>query len=341
MSAAVFVALASLLFPLHALAQLDDACGLEWRAPAGCPGAQQIRQRVRELLGGQSSSSTRLRASATVARTGDRKLQLTLATYLGDSRGERRVEGASCQDLANAAAIHLALLLRAAQGPERVPAPEPSTTQVAPVTLAPAQTAPASDAAARTLEPAAVSDATPRPDRDDAAARAVRVIAQLPAALAELGALAHPALGLGLAGGLDFGSWRVSLEGQLWLKQTLEPVEAGPRAELQRVSAGVRGCRTLLPGRLTLAPCLRVGFEHMWARGAGPHVAARSAGASWLAFGAGLQARLGLTGWLGVVAQVDGQLAAARPRFTLSGSDDLGQRGQLALRFCLGAEWIL
>jgi hypothetical protein len=134
----------------------------------------------------------------------------------------------------------------------------------------------------------------------------------------------------------------VLAEGGAWLKQALKaPDQPDVGATVQRFEAAVRSCRAVPFGDFELAPCLRVSVQHLSTRGTGGHVAARTAETTWVAAGAGVQARYQLRHWFRVFGGVDVQVQTSRPRISVDGVGSLGQLWPAALTITVGSEWIL
>jgi hypothetical protein len=340
-------ALFAVLVSVRAHAQSSDPVELLWHAPAGCPTADEVQARIRKLAGSSNASGAPLRAEATITRIAGGRLHLKLVVRSADSVGERDIEGRTCEDLAGAAAVNLVLLLRS-------DAPLPAAElgqQASPSSAADSarqnsasadQPSRAPEAARVSPQPRAAPESAPEARQAEGSSRSWRGLLQLPVAALEFGPLPAPSYGLALAGGVQLERWRLLAEAHAWLPQTLpmaERLEVG--AQVDRIDAGVRTCRTFPLGRLELAPCLNVSLAHIWARGTGPHVAAHTAESTWVAVGAGGQARLELTAWLNLVAGVDAQFQTPRPVISIDGIGTVGQLGTVAVRIMLGGEWIL
>jgi hypothetical protein len=336
-------ALLAVLVSVQAQAQSSDPVELVWRAPAGCPGADEVQARIRKLAGSSEATGAPLRAEATITRIASGRLHLKLVVRAEDSVGERNIEGRTCEDLAGATAVNLVLLLHSAT-PLRAAELEqrggPSGAGDS-----------AHQSGGSTGEPSRPPEATPARPQPQAApkapeaeggSRSWRGLLQLPVAALEFGPLPSPSYGVALAGGVQVERWRILAEGHAWLQQTM-PMAERPDvgAQVDRIDAGVRTCRTFPLGRIELAPCLNVSLAHIWARGTGPHVAARTAESTWVAVGAGGQARLELSAWLNLVAGVDAQFQTSRPLISIDGLGPVGQLGTVAVRIMLGGEWIL
>lgn len=362
-TAVVLVAVCALL-PARAVAQSSEPLQLEWDAPPGCPTEQQVRDRMRQLAGSAKSSGARLRAEATVTRGDDGKLRLKLTVHAGNLKGERHIEGKSCDDLAGATAVALALLLQSEAplserdlvGRENADAEsspsEPSRGETA---TQDGQTAsPQPGSAEEAPKPAAQSPKPPatttEPERSQAPtsnveARPVRrwrALIQAPSVAFGLGPLPGPSYGLALAFGVSLYRWRFSVAGSGWLRQALTANDQpGVAANVDRLTARIRGCRAIVVAPLEAGPCLTFAVEHISARGLGAHVAPRTANATWVAAGLGVQARLHVTSSVGLAGGIDVEIEASRPKISIDGVGSVGQLEPGAVTMTLGPEWIL
>ena len=330
-------------------AQATELVDLAWHAPADCPDAASIHERIRKLSGSSQATTKRLRAAATITRLAGGRLHLSLVVEAGGLRSERNIAGRSCEDLAGAAAVSLALLLRSAKSPgETEPAggvqgadPTKARTAVGASSLRGEERSPS--ALVGVVEPAPETAQPTQPNVDGVRApRSWRGLLQLPLVVLGLGPLPRPSFGAALGGGVRLERWRILAEGGVWLRQKLTvegPVELG--ATVDRFEVGLRVCRAFSFGRYELAPCANVSVGHLWARGTGAHVAARTVESTSIAAGLAVQARLQLTPWLNLFGSFDALLETSRPRFTVGGLGQVGQLGPAALKITLGSEWIL
>jgi hypothetical protein len=333
------------LFCATARAQSSDLVELAWHAPSGCPDAQDVQARIRKLAGASQASDTPLRAEATITRIAGGRLHLQLVVRAADLVGERNLEGRSCEDLAGAAAVNLVLLLHSAlplRAAELEQAVSPNRAGEAAQNSASSGEQANSPPTPASSQPTAAPQAAPPAPPAARSSGSWRGLLQLPLASLEFGPLPQPSWGVALAGGVEFERWRLLAEANAWLPQTLPlPDHAASGAQVDRIGVGLRLCRAFPSGAFEIAPCASVGVEHIWARGTGAHVAARTDQATWVAVGAGAQGRLRLTGWLGLVAGVSAQLETSRPVIAIDGIGPVGQLGMVALRIMLGCEWIL
>jgi hypothetical protein len=342
--AATVVTLAALLASSHAFAQSSDPVELTWHAPPGCPRAADVAARIRKLAGSPNPGETPLEAEATIKREADGKLHLQLSVRAGDLVGTRNIAGGSCEDLAGAAAVTLVLILRSGQplGAAALDAPSlqnPESAETSSRSEAPTQES-AEASVGSEPQPHAAQD--PTSTMDAPSTRNWRALLQAPLLSFALGPLPRPSFGVALAGGVWFDRWRVLGQGNAWLGQALPVMgPAGVGVHVDHIQAGVAVCRTFPSARFELAPCLNVSLEHIWAHGTGTHVAAQTAESTWVAAGVAMQARLRLSESLGLVASVDAQVEASRPRLSIEGVGRLAQLAPAALRIVIGTEWIL
>lgn len=102
--------------PRLAAAQPVPGVEVRWVAPAGCPQVADVQARLHRLLGAGATSTggQRLVADATVAQASGR-FRLSLRVRKSGEEGETRVfDSDSCESLAGAAAVTLALLVHGA-----------------------------------------------------------------------------------------------------------------------------------------------------------------------------------------------------------------------------------
>lgn len=306
-----------------------DPIALSWDAPTSCPAADQVRARLQGLAGTGTASGSPLRAAATVTLRGDGSYQLRLVVQKDGLSGERVLVARSCQDLAGAAAVNLALLIE-----EHAPlsAASTSTADTSPVAAkTPAQ-------AAASAVPALAAPPDPAPAREP---NVLRALIQGPSLSFALGPVSAPSVGFSLAAGAVLPPWHIALGGTAWLSHSYASTRPDTSARLDRLQGTIRLCRAFQLSGVGLAPCLSVSVEHLRAHGRGPYVRPASADATWLAAGAGLQARYRLTPWLNVLCSADLKLQTARPRISIEGIGALSQLGWFAAELSLGSEWIL
>jgi hypothetical protein len=198
------------LVPCHA--QSAEPVALEWNAPAGCSTARDVLLRVRKLSHSSELAARQLQAEATIASRDAGQLHLKLIVRSGNLVGERNIAGRTCEDLAGATAVVLALLLRSAEplgggelndgGPLR---PENLSVKGAESSATGGDERTQSTTAARVGD-----DSKPPPEPAPAESNAGRLqrrwhgVIQLPLVSIGVGPLPRPSFGFSLAGGARF-----------------------------------------------------------------------------------------------------------------------------------------
>lgn len=310
--------------PAPSIAQPRESIELVWNVPDGCPSAEAVLARVRQIAGAGPVNVAPLRAEATIAQQADGQYQMQLVIRAGALFDTRSIEGKACKDLVGAAAVALAVALSSLES-AAAGNPAVSEQRAEPQTLQAPPVAPVAGAS------------EPSPPR--------RWHGLLGLPLASLGAgpLRESSLGLGLAAGASFDDWRLLAEGRLWASRSVTRRELldDYGADLRRVTVTLRGCRSVWGSRFEIAPCALVSLHHLTASGRGPHIAPRSPEVVWLAAGVGLRARLLLAPWFGLFAAADGEVQLSRPEIDLEGVGTLGRLAPAAATITVGSEWIL
>jgi len=359
-SVLALIALPCLLAGPKAGAQPPVPVELTWQAPPECPSEAEVRARIQNLARARSASARRapavervpMQAQAVVSRIGHGKLRLTLALRVGGLKGQRSLEGDACADLAAAAAIHIALSLRAAtdagadDSAAEAAAASPDATSdqgAAPTAAASAQASDSTEASGSAQPGArtAAVDAGPSA-RDPRPPRAWRAVLQAPGLSLAVGSLPEPSLGGVLAVGILVRRWYVTTNLGLWQKQQLTAADrVDVAASIGRAAVGVWACRNLVLVPLDVAACASLSLEYIWARASGALVSGRDASAGRLAAGLGAQSRVPIWPWLQLLVGVDAQVASARPQISVGSVGSLGRFGALDLKIRIATEWIL
>ncbi|HTA89685.1 MAG TPA: hypothetical protein VK745_08925 [Polyangiaceae bacterium] len=332
-----------LIWPARALAQDAQPVELRWDAPDGCPSSAAVLARVRQLAGPTKTTGAELRAEATISQPSDGQLHLRLVIHAGNLVGVRNIDGASCKDLAGAAAVALALLL-SSQEPLSERELTGSATNQNPTNSAKPRTDPENPAPSVAPPPPAPKPSNSRaPSTEATPPRAQRGLLLAPFGALSIGPLRQPSLGLGLAAGASFERWRVLAQGTLWSRQhaTATNLLDEYGADLDRFGIGLRGCRNLSSGRFELAPCLTVSLQHLSARGNGAHVTPLSNDATWIAAGVGLRLGVLVAPWLRLVAGIDGEVETSRPEIGIADIGSVERLLPVAATITVGPEWIL
>jgi len=331
-----------LLVTTPARAQTGPTIELAWQAPAGCPQQSDVRDRIQKLAGSPRPTDNRLSAEGVISQTDEGHFRLELVVRAGGLVGARSIDSKSCKDLAGAAAITLALLLRSPDpfsdgdlnglGTSKSETGSAGSDGSAP----PAPTQPPTPPTPPTARRAEVS-----PTLADSSSR-WHIRLQAPLFVLSAGATPHPSYGFAFGAGVSSDTWRFSLVAAEWLRQSLTAERfPGYGAELDHQSASLALCRAFRSQRFEVAPCLTATLQRVVARGFGNHISPRSESTAWLAPGAGAQGRLYLASWFSLLAVINGEIEASRPQISIDGIGNIGQLGPAAFTVTVGSEWIL
>lgn len=310
------------------------ARAIDWSAPAGCPDRAWIVATIERHQGGPLRMPWGFSARVEVVRHGARQWHMTLRIRSADVAGERVVEGGSCQEIAQAAALLIVLALDGAR--DRVPAPSRAIGGPVPGRAVPLELWPL---------PSVAEPPVPRerqrpgaPARSRAARAAGLPMEWRVRSSVVYGAMALPGGGFGVGAGaaLVRDRLRIDLSGAHWFERT-GTVEGEPMAggSFHLEVATLRTCWRI--SKYIGAGC--VGGELGLMRAAGFGVEQENAVRElWAAPMASLVGDYRLTESLRISAIADHGWALRRPRFTLSGLGQVHQPGRSALRFYLGVE---
>ncbi|HEY4106044.1 MAG TPA: hypothetical protein VGM44_19220 [Polyangiaceae bacterium] len=332
-----------------ARAETPDLVALEWDAPAGCPSAEQVRAKIRRLAGTLAQAATPLSAEATIEHKDDDSFHLRLVIHAGSVVGERNIDAKSCDDLAGATAVALALLLHSStplaagdlEGANATRSDGTATNGSPQAENPNKKTEPS--AAAPKPQPPTPAEPAREPQPETRASRSWHGLLQLPLGTASLGPLPKPNLGVAFAAGLALDRWRFLAQAALWQKQKTSATFQAAQydAESARLSATLSACRALSLSRFELAPCLTLALEHISATGSGPHIVPRTATSTWLAPGVGAALRFYVAPWFCLAASANAALETARPEISLAGVGRVAQLSAAAATVTIGPEWIL
>jgi hypothetical protein len=334
---------------------------VRWVAPGSCPGPDVVRTRVRRLLGSKASEPSpeeRWIAEGTVVETrGHYRLSLAVRKA-SESPGVTRVfESGSCESLAGAAAVSIALLARAdmrspetgssmspgsAGSPPAPPSPAPGTSSHPAPEAAPAPS-PATKASAAPPPGPAPGPPTPTAAAEDHAppgARRWTPFLQAPLLAVEAGVLPSWSYGIGVGAGIRVDRIQVMLAGVQWLSQS--GTEAAPYgATYDRRSAEVSACYSWQKGPFQVGPCLALALEDASGSGSGPGVVGGPGHVDWLALGAAARGQWSILDWAVLFLRPGVTFATSRPRFAIDGVGSLHQVPLAAPAVEVGSEWIL
>ena len=205
-----------------------DGLVLSWQAPAGCPDGERARQDIRTLAGRELDTGASTDVSATITEESGAWLAVVSVGLPGTPANERRIEGKTCREVADAAAAIIALALVTPREPDTPPPPieKPKPQPVA---------------------------APPPPPERPIFGGAITAFGGV-----DFTALPSPTAGFGLIGALRFYERnRVELRAAGFLPQTEAVAAAG--ADVSLFSGTLRYCRVLFGSVVSMTTC--GGFE--------------------------------------------------------------------------------
>jgi hypothetical protein len=298
---------------------------LEWIAPSDCPTRDAVLDDVARILGPKKTeaAAARVAAHAVLFRGEDARWHVVI-TVSGGGAGERTLEASSCEEVANAAALVLALRVDPTSFAPEMPLPSPPAAIASAIPPAEAPAPPFSEvpptppARAATEQPAPFSGAESPPDRPPAPSSPSRDGILIGTAVAGgVGALPSADLGVEVTATLKRG--RLRLEPLLGTSLVQHADVAGftsQGASLRLARGGLRGCYAAIDLRLTLSGCVTGEVDWFWADGYGA-TTPENANAGEVAFGAGALATWRLTRSVVLRAQLEGLVVVSPPTFVI------------------------
>jgi hypothetical protein len=347
---------------------------LHWVASPGCPGSDDVQARARRLLGteppGISANDPLLVEGTVVASNGRYRLRLTVRREGESARETRVLESGSCESLAGAAALTLALLARgetrlgegaeptrpraaASSGPASNGTPPARESPGAPTSSgASASSGPPAKGTPPTGESPAgsvASSSSPAPFANDEAhdegprgspAAGWSMALQVPLLTVDEGLLPSWSYGVGVGAGVRVYRVRLMLAGILQLPQndsSVSPYEA----RFQRRTGELSGCYAWPYGPFEVGPCLKMALEDVRADGSGPEVVSQSGHQTWLTLGVAARAAWAFGGWAALFLRPSLTFTTSRPTFAIDGVGPLYQVPLASAGIEIGWEWIL
>lgn len=326
----------------------EEQVSLVWDAPAACPEDAVVRARIEQHVRASSGHPSQVSVRARVQAPEPPQTTWRLHIELGD-RGEREVSAQSCEALADAAVLMVAISLEAdaeaglAPGDASlVPAPR-SSPRIEP---APGEGGPSpATARARPSEPVA---ATPEPEVAQRSRPSVISGPRgwvPPRAVMGVRAGAHgvglPDAGGGVGGqlGLRWGPLRIVATGMHWFRREHGVVE-DVAAAYRLTTGGLEACPVLalgtMPAGFELLGCAQVeaGVIRGDGLGAEPSLTRRHI---WVGVGGGVGGAFTPTPWLALGLRADVVAPLLRRTFSI-GDAAAGRIGPVDLRGALFVE---
>jgi hypothetical protein len=288
---------------LPAGAGQEEGFTLSWQAPPDCPSQDSVRAEVARLLGGEIRlpASRDFKASALVVH--EQTWSVSIETELAGRSGRRSIEAASCQDLADATALILALTIDpdvvATRATRPEPLPQPTPPPPPPTAPAPVPT---------------VAGPTPQEQPWPA-----DVLFGLHAQGSQ-GTLPSVDIGLGGSVGVVGRRYRAELRAAYGLRRDQVANAAtlpGAYGQFNFVAGTLAGCLNLGQEALAFGPCADAEIGMVSAQGFGVSQGF-SADKFWLAIGAGGYAALSVDRRWRIPLHLDVLAPLVRPEFVFN-----------------------
>ena len=292
------------------------------RAPAECVQASTIAEQAGDLLGRPLASVPGVDFEIEIASIPKHgwHLELDLIDKRDPGKPEppirrtRQLSADSCTELADAAAVAIAMSVRSMEDAR-------STEKPTDLSLA---------------APAVVAQPTPRPATTEATTRPTLRPAVAVALIGEAGALPGAGLGFELDGSLQRGRLRLLALGSLFDSRSKQ-LDGGTVGEFRLVLGAALACFAPPLGRWTLLGC--AGFEIGRLSGQGENVARPSLGAAtWEAVRAEVGLSVPLDSKLALVLRGGGAVPRSRPQFVLNETTPVFRPSLVAGRATIGLE---
>jgi hypothetical protein len=224
-----------LLWSSGAGAAESGGLALEWNAAEDCPDQSAAEAAIRDILGRRGATETKPdTVKVDITRLPSGRWEVQIETFGDSGTGHRRFEGSSCERVAEAAFLIVAMALD-------------------PLAVAHEVKAARTEATHRTVEPVSVE---PVSTVEHSKAEHARPLLGLRIG-GDVGSLPGPALGLSGLLGFQDGPLRIEGDGTLWLpRQALAGPTVGSGGEIGLYTGGLRGC---LEAVLASGSSLRLG----------------------------------------------------------------------------------
>lgn len=326
-------------WPLTLAAQPTARFALSWNGPPGCPTAEDVQARVDALLGGGASAGrvADVRASGQVERV-DNGFRLLLSMGVGSTPSSRVIQARTCEELAGAAAIAIALLARSTIEGASAAAAGDGTAPVVP-SAEPKNSPPVP--ASSTQETAGSTKEAPAETRAAEPAAGLHLVVDAPLGVVGWGSLPSVGLGVGAGLGLRWKAVRVTVSGELWKAQREEASGFSTRFTLQ--SGRAEACLIQAVHGLELGPCIGAAAQALNGEGVPSSVfVAKSQKAMWISGSGGLFMSAPMPGFslLRFFGEASVLVSPRRPSFVIDQLGPVHRPALAAPQLHLGCEWI-
>ncbi|WP_437546157.1 hypothetical protein WME97_41515 [Sorangium sp. So ce367] len=327
---------------------------LDWIAPGECADRGRVLAEIEQRLGRSSEANGEppLKARAVVSRNGRGSWDLRLSTTLGETTRSRELHGETCAELADAAALIIALAIDPDAASRGTPTAEPNTG-AAPGDISGADPGADGDPGAGASAAADASPdaptaaeappaASPSPGASAAPAQGPSRPLELRGTLRASGVLDTASLpavapGAGIAAGMLIGAVRVELSGTYFGAQQAFVERTTMGGDVQLTTGGLRVCYAMRYRSIELGPCAGVEVGVMSADSFGA-ASPGSNRALWVAPHPGALATFTLSDRLRVPLTIDVPFPVTRDRFVLVGIGAVHRSAAATLRASLGVE---
>ncbi|XYH98526.1 hypothetical protein ACMHYB_01820 [Sorangium sp. So ce1128] len=326
---------------------------LDWIAPGECADRGRVLAEIEQRLGRPSAENGEppLKARAVVSRNERGSWDLRLTTTFGETTRSRELHGETCAELADAAALIIALAIDPDAASRGIPEAEPDAGAGAGAISGAdpgAGAAPEVDAAPD--EPTAAEAPPPASPTPGASAPAAPAqLAARPSSPLELrgtlrasgvldtSSLPAVAPGAGISAGVLIGAFRAELSGTYFGAQRafVEPTTMG--GDVHLTTGGLRLCYAMRDRAFELGPCAGIEVGVMSAASFGA-ASPGSNRALWVAPYPGALATFALSDRIRVPLAIDVPFPVTRDRFVLVGIGAVHRSAAATFRASLGLE---
>jgi hypothetical protein len=294
---------------------------LRWSGPPECDRQHAVSAQVESIVGRALADVEALDFEVTVSHHPD-AWHLELVTDEHGAKGRRSVEGQTCGEVTDAAAVLIAMAIRGA--PAQAPAAEENASPAPEEGATPAAPAPEASRKDATLAGAAPAAST----------KPLGPVFGL-AGVVDTAALPKVSPGIAAHAGVQGSSFRFEAEGAAFLASRIE-LEGGRSAEFNLFSGALLGCVDDSFGALRAGGC--AGFELGSLSGEGRGVSNPHLGSAlWEAARLELGGLFPLGHDLWLTARAGAAIPFSRPEFVLDGTP-VYRPSVLGLRASLGVE---
>lgn len=294
-----------------ALAGPSEPLEVTWTAPADCPQGDAVQSAIASNLAredfGNTLDAVEVRGEIARAPEGWR---LNVSVRLPDGAVDRELMAGTCDELAAAAGLIIAVALDPLRVQQVRPPPQSEPIPTGPPKAWANPPRPPTPPAEVEVEP----EPPPEPETPPGAFD-LRLAAML-----DVGSLSV-LRGGGQAGFGVVGRWfRADASVLYWAPRAVRPFETAPDAgaRLQQAGLGARGCLKPKLGAVEASSCGGLEGGMSWSRGVGLDSPETTA-LPWLTATAGLEVAWVSQAAVGVFAGVDAQFHLVRPRVEISG----------------------